>query len=299
LADQGDACYALALAAEIAERQGQLEPAVELAGRAAEASHARGPDYGHPRALYGRLLLLAGREAEGLAVLGELRPLLLRDESAIYYVSEALEGAGRIELAVDWLTPALETALQRRSAVAADRGGRVYEQAAVIAYALAQVRHRLRRELDLPHDEDDLLADQLRDAVDELVDDDDGSYEGTMVLFWPREELQRLLQRWPDLARTYGTDWDAHRVLLERALTRLSQSGEARLAVVAGSVDGLVAHARDHGGEPADASVRQSYVDHLEEVDTPRQTWPPQRNQPCWCGSGAKYKKCCLPRSRG
>ena len=21
--------------------------------------------------------------------------------------------------------------------------------------------------------------------------------------------------------------------------------------------------------------------------------WPPGRNQPCWCGSGCKYKKCC------
>jgi hypothetical protein len=21
--------------------------------------------------------------------------------------------------------------------------------------------------------------------------------------------------------------------------------------------------------------------------------WPPQRNQPCWCGSGTKYKRCC------
>jgi uncharacterized protein YecA (UPF0149 family) len=22
-------------------------------------------------------------------------------------------------------------------------------------------------------------------------------------------------------------------------------------------------------------------------------TWPPGRNEPCWCGSGKKYKKCC------
>jgi uncharacterized protein YecA (UPF0149 family) len=21
--------------------------------------------------------------------------------------------------------------------------------------------------------------------------------------------------------------------------------------------------------------------------------WPPGRNDPCWCGSGKKYKKCC------
>jgi uncharacterized protein YecA (UPF0149 family) len=23
--------------------------------------------------------------------------------------------------------------------------------------------------------------------------------------------------------------------------------------------------------------------------------WPPGRNEPCWCGSGRKYKKCCGP----
>ncbi|MDX6239893.1 MAG: hypothetical protein QOG10_4708 [Kribbellaceae bacterium] len=21
--------------------------------------------------------------------------------------------------------------------------------------------------------------------------------------------------------------------------------------------------------------------------------WPPERNQPCWCGATVKYKKCC------
>jgi hypothetical protein len=41
---------------------------------------------------------------------------------------------------VQWLTAALENALERRSAVVSRRGDRVYGQAAVIA--LAQVRHR-------------------------------------------------------------------------------------------------------------------------------------------------------------
>jgi uncharacterized protein YecA (UPF0149 family) len=27
--------------------------------------------------------------------------------------------------------------------------------------------------------------------------------------------------------------------------------------------------------------------------------WPPGRNQPCWCGSGPKYKKCCAARTSG
>ncbi|MGC4857034.1 SEC-C metal-binding domain-containing protein [Micromonospora sp. DT4] len=25
---------------------------------------------------------------------------------------------------------------------------------------------------------------------------------------------------------------------------------------------------------------------------------PPERNDACWCGSGLKYKRDCLPRSR-
>lgn len=61
------------------------------------------------------------------------------------------------------------------------RGDRVYEQAAVIGFALAQVRHRLRRELDLPHDDHDLLADQLREAADEINAREDSEYEGTAV----------------------------------------------------------------------------------------------------------------------
>ena len=39
-----------------------------------------------------------------------------------------------------------------------------------------------------------------------------------------------------------------------------------------------------------------------EDVDAvepgPMLAWPPGRNDPCWCGSRTKYKKCCLPRPR-
>jgi zinc-finger of transposase IS204/IS1001/IS1096/IS1165 len=237
LADPADASYALSLAAEITDHAGDLEGAVVLAGRAAEASRSRGPGYGHPRALYGRLLLRAGREDEGLAVLGMLRPLLLRDEDAVYYVSDALQEGGHARTAVAWLTPALETALERRSAVASRRGERVYEQAAVMAYALAQQRYRLRRELDLPVDEHDLLAERLRDAVDEILEPGE-EFEGTAVLFWPRAEFETLVLRCPGLADVYGAGWDEHRTRLQRGLVSLSESGEARLAVLEGSVDG-------------------------------------------------------------
>lgn len=298
LADPDDDVYALSLAAEISRKAGDLPGALGYAERAAGFAEARGPRYGHARALYGELLLCSGRDADGLAVLGGLRGLMTRDENAMYYVSDALEQAGHADVAVDWLTVALETALQRRASVAGQRGSEVYERAAVLAFALAQARHRLRRDLDLPHDEHDLLADQLREAAEEIVADDEDGYEGSAVLFWPRDQFAALLLRWPAMAGVYGATWDEHRGRIEQGLHALSSSGQSRLAVFDGDVDDLVSYLARHGGEPADPDVRQGYVDHREDIDTVRRLWPPQRNQSCWCGSGSKYKKCCLPRSR-
>jgi hypothetical protein len=298
LANPDDDVYALSLAAEIAERSEDLPLAVTLAGRAAAIAETRGPRFGHARALYGELLLRSGREDEGMAVLGGLRGLLTSDENAIYYVSEALEQAGHTQVAVRWLTAALEAALERRNAVVSRRGDRVYEQAAVIGFALAQVRHRLRRELDLPHDDHDLLADRLREAADEINAREDKEYEGTAVLYWPLDQFNALLLRWPTLADVYGASWHEHRTRLEQGLVALSESGEARLAVFAGSVDDLAEYVARHGGDVADSEVRQDYVEHREQTHSTRHLWPPQRNEVCWCGSGVKYKRCCLPRSR-
>ena len=63
-------------------------------------------------------------------------------------------------------------------------------------------------------------------------------------------------------------------------------------ALVVGSVADLVAVAAATG-RPADARAL-----HDEYVGVDDLPWPPGRNDPCWCGSGGKYKKCCLPRGR-
>jgi hypothetical protein len=206
-----------------------------------------------------------------------------------------LEAAGRAEIAEQWLSAALETAVGRLSS---RRSGPGDGQASVV-YALAQQRHRLRRDLDLPHDEHDDLADHLQDVVYGAAgtDDDEDEYEGTAVLFWPRVEFDQVLRRWPVLAEAYGHSWDAHRARLQRGLQLWAESGRTGLALLAGSADELAGYAARRGGDPTDPEVRQGYAQHLE--DHPRETlWPPGRNEVCWCGSGLKYKKCCLPRSR-
>ncbi|MCA1670939.1 MAG: SEC-C domain-containing protein, partial [Actinobacteria bacterium] len=267
----------------------------------AEANRVHGdPSWGYPRAFNARLLLRLGREDEGMAELTALRPLLSEKIDAASYVCGALEEVGRAELAEQWVSAALLTTVQRPEGLDRRRGEPDYGQTEIVGFALAQYRHRLRRELDLPHDDYDDIADRLQDAVTEalaaLVDDEE-DYEGTALLFWPQAEFDPLLLRWPILADTYGQTWDEHRTVLQRGLVHLSESGHSRLAVVAGSAEGLAHYADRSGGDPTDPQVCRDYADHLTEH--PRETvWPPGRNEACWCGSGVKYKKCCRLRAR-
>ncbi len=301
LADQADTGYALILAAEIAERGGDLQAAEVLAGRAVEAYRVhQDSDYGYPRAVRAGLLMRLGRDDEAMAELAVLRPLLFRDVDAVAYISQVLEDSGRATTAEQWLTAALATILQQYETLGSLAAKPTYGQAAELVFTLARHRHRLRRDLDLPQDEQDQLAELLMDAMHHVVhdlDEDELDYAGTAVLFWPRMEFDRLLERWPKLVEIYGENWDEHRTTLQHTLVLCSESGHTNLALLPGSVDELAHYADRAGRDLTDPQVSEGYTQQLGEHsrETP---WPPGRNQECWCGSGLKYKKCCLPRAR-
>lgn len=166
VADAEDIGYALMLAAEIIERAGDLPGAQVMAERSVEAYRACGDPDGYPRAYHAELLLRLGRDEEAMAELTALRPMMSEDTNAISYISEAWEEGGRPEIAVEWLTAELRPALQRQAELESDRPNPDYEQARKIAFALAQVRHRLRRKLALPLDEhDDRVEQRNADAA--------------------------------------------------------------------------------------------------------------------------------------
>ena len=52
-------------------------------------------------------------------------------------------------------------------------------------------------------------------------------------------------------------------------------------------------YARSRGGEPSDRQLRGEWGESLGDDDPRLKPWPPERNKPCWCASGRKYKKCC------
>ncbi|MFY1616702.1 SEC-C domain-containing protein [Micromonospora sp. WMMD736] len=287
VADPADTGYALLVAADIMEQAGDLADALALATRAIAEQPE---DNTYVRAVRGGLLLRLGRVDEGLAELSELRPLLETDPDAVHLVDELAE-SGHAETAVDWLTAALD-AMVDRSRTHQYESEDAQDAAAAMIFGLAQRRHDLREELGLPHDEHDTLADRLRDAASHALDAlDDGP---ATLLFWPKPEFDALLVRWPTLTESYPSTWDEHRAQTERALVDASGlGGGVGLGIVTDSVEGLAAFA---GTDPIDEETLDEYADSLDDAGIT--AWPPGRNDACWCGSGTKYKKCCLPRSR-
>jgi hypothetical protein len=302
LADPADVSYALLAAAEIFEAEDDIDRATELARRATRAEGADPTDRHAAQATYGRLLIAKGRDDEGMAELAELRPALLTDAELVEHLADVLLELDRSELAHEWLTDAIE---QKKAEIAAAADAEGVEHVEVF-YQLISVRHDVRHELDLPHDGYDELAEKMTSemAASANDDDDDDDDDESILVFWPQAEFERLLQRWPTLAEYVGPDWDEHRGLVERSLNELSASSAVPPALTGGSVDGLIEFAGEldldmvdpnEGHDPSDPLVMMGYVESLEG---PLVEWPPGRNDNCWCGSGLKYKKCCLPRAR-
>ncbi|WP_436523122.1 SEC-C metal-binding domain-containing protein [Actinoplanes sp. HUAS TT8] len=285
--DDETAAHAFILAAEITERAGDLPGALGYARRATEVP---GED-GLARAGYAELLVKSGREKEGRELFDALRPELLQDPHAPAYVGEALDACGLGAVAEEWLSVAARTIVEENQFGPEDDSDDL--GVLDLLFAVLTERHRIRESMEFPHDELDGLFHEMEDALDE----DEPVESGQALLYWPEAELAQVLQRWPERADIYGLDWLDHRTNVERTLAAWSSTGVTRIALIPGSMAGLLAYAAEAGVDPGDREAQADYA--ADRADGGELTeWPPQRNGACWCASGAKYKKCCLPRSR-
>jgi hypothetical protein len=88
------------------------------------------------------------------------------------------------------------------------------------------------------------------------------------------------------------THVDYRRMCQEAMRETASNRPGGRVYVVPLDVTGLLQYAEREGKDPASRQTRMDYNNSL--VGDGREVgWPPERNAPCWCGSGRKYKKCC------
>ncbi|GAB2812062.1 hypothetical protein GCM10022221_06970 [Actinocorallia aurea] len=71
------------------------------------------------------------------------------------------------------------------------------------------------------------------------------------------------------------------------------EAGVSRLTVLPQRVDDVLAFAAARGLDATDQETRLDQLREAAETGASTFTWPPGRNEPCWCASGRKYKKCC------
>lgn len=261
--------------AEVAADSGDYELAVQ-AQRLAIEHGCRRPDIAED--MLGWYLLKVGQKEEGEAVFAAALERRGHDPELHGTIGAARVDSGDLEGAVRAFDRALE--LAESGAVlrpAESAAGRLRLE------RLRAERQECRHELGLPNDESDrsaLTTDRAFPKTQEFV-----------VAWFPREEIDAALGRWPSLDGALG-DPDAYCGIIEGRLRDLRAATGRMPSIAPLAVEALVDFAAAHGLDPETGETRSEFAAELGSRDEVI-AWPPGRNDPCWCGSGRKYKRCC------
>jgi tetratricopeptide (TPR) repeat protein len=259
---------------QVAERHADAEDfaaAVEAQRKAVEAG--AGPGEADPREMLAWYLLRAGETAEASALWDTLLDERPGDPELLLTAGVAHRDAERYERAVELLEQALLRTLE--STLDAEL---LNEAAAERTLALAALGREGER------------IDERAAAILAIFERQAGG-ESIAAPWVPAEEFESAKQALPSFARDWN-DYDhaAYSLVLDRRLRDVIGVHGHAPVIVPISVDRYVSFA-DEQGLPKDwAETRTRYAD-LFRADAI--AWPPGRNDDCWCGAAAKYKKHC------
>jgi hypothetical protein len=277
--------------ADAYEKLGRFDDAIH-AMRQAVAAGWDGELDDHPsaQALIADLLLRLGRDRDADDAWAQAE----RDDPHNPWVhsaaSDAYTRVGLHNKALPWQTKGLELALAAG------------DEEAEIAWYLTGERGQTMDVLGLPPDELQLRAEELiereeqqdREAEREFLPRPLSPQQTHIGAAWfPADQYPRALQTWPSFAGDYAHGpYETYCARLELMLRDLKAQGVKSLSLTPIQVDEYLAWCTEHDRDPEQSDTRASYSTTLLDRDIAK-PWPPQRNAPCWCGSDAKYKKCC------
>lgn len=115
-----------------------------------------------------------------------------------------------------------------------------------------------------------------------------------MTIAWVGPEADAVArERWPEWGDRLIADAPFAELAerMERHLRGRRADGDGPPQIVAIDLGAYADWCERNGHDPADRASRATFV-HEPEAGEGRR-WPPGRNEPCWCGSGRKYKRCC------
>ena len=279
------------------EKLGRFEDAIDAMRRAVAAGwDGELDDHPSAQALIADLLLRLGREHEADDAWAQAE----RDDPSNPWVhssaSDAYTRVGLHRKALPWQTKGLELAL----AAGEDEGE--------IAWYLTGERGQTMDILGLQPDELQLRAEELIERQEQQDRESEREFlrrwneprplspQQTHIgaAWFPADQYERALKTWPSFAEDYEHgSYQAYCARLELMLRDLKAKGVKRLSLTPIQVDDYLAWCTEHDRDPDHPDTRASYSTTLLGRDIVK-PWPPQRNEPCWCGSELKYKKCCL-----
>lgn len=278
------------------QQLGRFEDAIDTM-REAVAAGWNGTLDDHPsaQALIADLLLRAGRDHKADQAWQQAQREDPENPSLYQAAGSAYAGAGLDAKALGWQTTGLQLALT--DGTNSD-----------LTWMLTGERADTLDALNEPPDELQLRAEALVDRQeqeeqarvdafyrDRATPEPIPPHRASVGLAWfPANEYARALHIWPSFAEDYENGpYAAYCARLELLLRDLKAQGVARLALTPLTIDGYLAWCTNHDHDPEDSENRASYATELMEHHATH-PWPPERNQPCWCDSQRKYKKCCL-----
>jgi hypothetical protein len=112
------------------------------------------------------------------------------------------------------------------------------------------------------------------------------------MAYFPPEQYEAAWVQGLLNATSYRDHGDYRRET-EQAMQAIAGQAAAPIRIVPLDVPDLLAYALRTGKDPAQRQTRLAYTGWRHETGHTSHPWPPERNSPCWYGSGAKYKKCC------
>lgn len=297
--------------AEVYEQQGRVDDALAAMRHAITAGYDSQPD---PRCRLAEIQLRAGRAEPAHELFAQVHAEFPDD--VWLYNNAGLEygAAGDPTRALAWLTPGLELAL--------DSG----DPERLVAQ-LADLRREALTTLGHEHDDLDARADaflaqprpeppgwspaalpMVFDALDTasstplaptaVVPPGPPTAKPQVALavsWFPATEFPAALERWPQLGQDWGTtDHTTYTRQLQRHLVDRQAAAVSSTWISPIHLEAFRDWCQRHDRDPAGSDTRASWA--AEQARTNASdliAWPPERNQPCWCGSTRKYKKCC------
>ncbi len=284
-------------AAEQWERAGEVDHAVALLG---EVLALGGRDGGFARYSLAEICFKQGADSDAWAHLRALEETEPSGPGPAELVAELLEQRGEYGEALRWFDRAI-SAVDAEQLAAIGRRGAAPSLMAMPLFG----RQRCRAKLGLPVDDLDRAADVAEANRLEFVDRLERAAAARTsaasrpraieMLVWQRAEHQLAARRWPEV---FTADVACRYAAIEQRLREESRAQNAtKVTLISGSVDGFAGYLERTGDDPAEESVRLAYAGQARDSGR-TMTWPPGRNQPCWCGSARKYKKCCGATAR-